>query len=366
MNQSPSARREYGKIGTSVLSSRGEDPDESLYCSVARILCSNKDAFESAQKLCVTRNTNCDQFSEDFRLEFARQLGFLAPARFNCLPDDGPGLEVLEEYLKQISRLEAEWRKCKADAQEWLACKDTQESRRALEHAGDAIAYIAIRDKDPDLAPSTWPEDPCSPDFNPLRPHELKNLNQWGRSFIPDFVSKIVGQHSWADVARIAAFARFAEVVDGRPRIRYCKGCDRAFNASSRQIFCSDKCGHSYSSKCSRRDNTRAQNQLRIMTAVPALNRWIENPRGKWRRVVEAELAHKHLGPVDRRSQWLGRCIVAAKLPDKHPKRQRLAELCTSRKANVREARMNRGELIKFLGLINRADRVENELMSKT
>lgn len=367
MNQSESARREYGKARTSMfaLHSRNENSDDAISCAVSRILCCSKDAIEAAEKWSNTRNGKCDPFPKVFRLEFARQMGSLAPVRLNCLPDCGPGSEVLDEYLSVVARLDAEWRKCDADRERWLTCKDTQPSAREQEESLDEIAYLAIKDKDPDLVPSSWPEDSFLPGFNPLRPHELETLSPWCRGRIPPFARKIVGQRSWVNVARIAAFARFAEVVEGRDQIRYCNACHRAFNAFSRPIFCSDKCGHHYSSQCSKKDKTRVQNRRRCMIATLILDRWLQNARGKWRPVAERELAREFLGPVGHKSRWLGGCIVAATLPDKDPKRRRLAELCTTKNANHQETKIVHDEMNRLLSLINRASRVENELVLK-
>lgn len=367
MNETDPARREYGKARTSrfPLISPTDITDDTIAFTAARVLCCSKDAFEAAQKWEAARNSNSDPFLEDFRLEFARMIGSLAPAKLNRLPECGPGLDVLDEYLSIIARRDAEWRSCKADPERWLVVAHAELTVLELEQSLCDIVWIAIRNKDTDFAPPDWPDNSVMPGFKPRKPRELKDLNQWYRRKIPPFKIKIAGQRSWEDVARIAALVRFAEVFVGNDKIDYCRGCGHVFEAFRRSVFCSEKCAHRVSSRCSKEDNSRIQNRRRNMIATQALAGWLEKPKGKWRLAVEMKLASAFFCPIDHKSQWLGRCIVAAKLPHKSEKRIRLIELCTNKNASAQEVRRIRGEVNNFLRLINRADRVESQMTRK-
>lgn len=367
MNQAGPARPEYGNPRTPkfFLSQTKEDPDDELCIAVARILCCSKDAFEKAQLSQATPNSKYDPFSEAFRAEFSKQLGALAPEEFNRFPEGGPELGVFDEYLKVIAGLNVQWRNCDADAKSWLSCPGTKQTAEELEMVRRKIRRVETRPEDLDFAPPNWPENSFVPGFDPRRPYELEGLSDWCRRRTPEFKRKIIGQRSWLEVARIAALARFDETLSGRDGIAYCKWCKKIFSTFYQSTFCSEKCAHRDSSRRSKRGKTRMQNQRRMMIATQATNRWLEKPRREWRPAVEMALARAGLAAPHRRSQWLGRCIVAAKLPSGHPKRIRLAELCTSEDADEQLARTARAQLDLLLSLINRASQVERDVAQK-
>lgn len=360
---------------------------------VSAILFSAPLAFRLARTWKRTRKARRDPIPSDARKEFADTLRRMALIEAGAIRPK-TALHAIDEYLREVSKLETEWLRCGADPKIWWAAPSAQTTIRKIRVALAYTRLVLLSEirvvpyPDPPFWPKEYgvtplsgrmPRDVCvglaldppywSREYNisPFAgrlPRQWVGLNKRSKLYIHGAGKRIFGHPSLRQAAQIAALLLFGDVVSSVQKVGYCRRCGVPFLQENRKVFCNEYCAHADSRRRAGEKSRRNANQHRIAITTQALIQWLKKPIGKWRSVAERMLIQESLLAGGHKSQWLGRCIAAAKLSNESPQRMRLIELATTTKTNKGLASIKK-QLDRLMFLINKAKKVEETMQMR-
>jgi hypothetical protein len=169
---------------------------------------------------------------------------------------------------------------------------------------------------------ANWTYDelrPGGPFHHPLQQHKKLALVSSDR---------FIGQRTWSQAARTAAYALFGDFLTGKPEdIGFCRKCEQPFERGKRTLFCSLKCARCYSATSSHDAAIRLRNRKAFRKSVTSVAKWVGKSHragSDWRRQVEN--APELVTRDGRHSRTVGFYIRAAESPLGSPDREKLLD----------------------------------------
>jgi len=139
---------------------------------------------------------------------------------------------------------------------------------------------------------------------------------------------RFIGQRTWHQAARTAAYALFGTFLGNKPEIvGFCRRCNGPFYLGKPMVFCSKKCAHNYHSSRGRDAEARISRRMVFRKMAKALAKWLQGirrTRPGWS--IQVQNAAGMQTRDGRKNRTLGAYIRASRTEVGSPEREKLLD----------------------------------------